>query len=104
MTDIFELLLMPVTMLLNYMLKHYCCQKMEKLRKSHRGIVGMIGEYYVKPGELAGGTGRDFNKCLRYRKEARYEPHLTVEGGHAEAVIKLAEDFRSSLHTVLRGD
>jgi uncharacterized protein (UPF0332 family)/predicted nucleotidyltransferase len=65
--------------------------KQDDLPGSHGGIVSLFGQLYVKT-ELADKTvGRNLNRSLKLRNEARYRPDAVFSEKDARFVLDLAE-------------
>lgn len=65
--------------------------KMERLPRTHGGIVQKFGELYVQTGLVAKEVGRSLNQALQFRNDARYDFHAEITKEKAEEVLKLAE-------------
>lgn len=65
--------------------------KLERLPRTHGGIVQKFGEFYAQTGLVAKEVGRGLNHALQFRNDARYDFHAEITREKAEEVIKLAE-------------
>jgi uncharacterized protein (UPF0332 family)/predicted nucleotidyltransferase len=71
--------------------------KMEDLPTSHGGIVGKLGELYVRTGILPREMGRQLNKGLSLRAQARYDYHARIGEDEAKTMLNLAADLMAAL-------
>lgn len=78
--------------------------KMNELPKTHGGLVRKVGELYVKPGLISKEIGRDINKALQVRNDARYDPYVTIDKGKAQELIKLSKILLEVLENKLSED
>lgn len=67
--------------------------EMEELPKTHGGIIGEFGRWYVKTGKVAKEIGRRLNRGLELRNKARYDFNIRVLREEAEGMIGLAEEM-----------
>ena len=75
--------------------------KLDDLPGSHGGVVGKLGELYVKTGLLPGTLGRRLNRGLEARANARYNYAAQITEEMAEEVIHLAREMLSHMKQVL---
>src|SRR5712692_4070260 len=75
--------------------------KLERLPRTHGGIVQKFGEFYVQAGLVAKEAGRGLNQALQFRNDARYDFHAEITKEKAEEVIKLAETLVGVLREVV---
>jgi uncharacterized protein (UPF0332 family)/predicted nucleotidyltransferase len=71
--------------------------KMEDLPTSHGGIVGKLGELYVRTGILSKEMGRQLNKGLWLRAQARYDYHARIGESEARTMLDLATELIAAL-------
>jgi uncharacterized protein (UPF0332 family)/predicted nucleotidyltransferase len=71
--------------------------RMEDLPASHGGIVGKLGEPYVRTGILPKEIGRELNKGLWLRAQARYDYHARIGENEARAMLNLAAELIADL-------
>ncbi len=69
----------------------------DHLAQTHGGVVGQLGELYIRSGELPADLGRRLHRVLRYRNLARYEHSATLGTTEAEQAIALAEELLGHL-------
>lgn len=77
--------------------KGFLILKLKDLPTSHGGLVGKFGEIYVKPKILPKEMGKEFNRGLYLRNQARYERHADIGVREAKTMLKLAQDFIKAL-------
>lgn len=63
--------------------------KLKRIPKTHKGIVQMFGELYVKSGKIERDVGRSLSKCLEYRNLARYEEKFRPTKEQVDEVLEL---------------
>jgi len=83
--------------------KGFLILKLKDLPTSHGGIVGKFGELYVRSGILPREMGREFNRGLRLRNQARYERHAEIGEEESEAMLALVGEFIKALDKELYG-
>jgi len=76
--------------------------KLDDLPGSHGGIVGKFGELYVKTGLLPGTLGRQLNKGLAARANARYNYAAQITEEMAQEVIDLAQEMVAHLERAVQ--
>ena len=67
--------------------------KLEKLPRTHGGLVREFGKQFVLTGEVSRDWGAFLSEALSLRNKARYDYHAYIGEEHAEKVISLAEEF-----------
>jgi len=67
--------------------------KMEDLPTSHGGIVGKLGEFYVRTGILPKEIGRQLNRGLWLRAQARYDYHARIDEDEVKMMLNLAAEL-----------
>lgn len=75
--------------------------KLEQVPKTHGGIVRKLGELYVKPALIAKEIGRDLNRALQIRNDARYDLHADIDAEKAKKVMAAAEKLVGILESQL---
>ena len=60
---------------------------------SHKGLVSMIGDHFVRSGQLSPAMGRLVSRMQRDREDADYEPGAVFTGEQASQLIADAETF-----------
>lgn len=65
--------------------------KQDDLPGSHGGVVSLFGQLYVKTGLEDKTVGRNLNRSLKLRNEARYRPDAVFSEKDARFVLDLAE-------------
>ncbi len=71
--------------------------RMKDLPTSHGGIVGKFGELYVRTGILPREMGKELNRGLWLRSQARYERHAKIGEDEAQAMLDLATKLIAAL-------
>ena len=61
--------------------------------RTHRGVAGMIGEHFVKPGALTPEMGRLLSRMQRDREDADYVAGAVFTETEAREMIASAESF-----------
>jgi hypothetical protein len=61
--------------------------------RSHRGLVSLIGEHFVKPGQLSPQAGRVLARMQRDREDADYDTGAVFTAAEAAAMIDRAQEF-----------
>ncbi|MEA3485143.1 MAG: HEPN domain-containing protein [Candidatus Aerophobetes bacterium] len=84
--------------------KGFLILKLKDLPTSHGGIVGKFGEIYVRSGILSKEMGREFNRGLWLRNQARYERHTNIGKKESEAMLELVGKFINALDKELYAD
>jgi len=74
--------------------------------RSHRGLVGLVGEHFVKPGLLPAELGRVLSRMQRDREDADYVSGAVFTPAEVDAMIADAERFAHEVGRILsrRGD
>lgn len=71
--------------------------------RSHRAVVSMVSEHYVKPGRLPTELGRLLAHMQRDREDADYDPGVVLtEAESAQALVDAAR-FLGAVESLLRG-
>ncbi len=83
--------------------KGFLILKLKDLPTSHGGIVGKFGELYVRSGILPKEMGRELNRGLWLRNQARYERQTEIGEKESEAMLKLVGKFIEALGKELYG-
>jgi len=66
----------------------------DDLPGSHGGLVGRFGELYIKTGVYEKVLGRNLNRALERRNQARYKYQTMIKNDDADAVIGLAKTLK----------
>lgn len=82
--------------------KGFLILKLEKLPRTHGGIVQKFGELYVQTGQVERALGRSLNQMLQFRNNARYDFHAEVTREKAQQTITLAEELLRMLQERLK--
>ncbi len=61
--------------------------------RSHKGVVALLGEHFVRPGRLSSRMGRLVSRMQRDREDADYAPGAVFTGDEAAQMIADAEAF-----------
>lgn len=61
--------------------------------RTHRGVVSLVGEHFVKPGVLSSGMGRLLSRMQRDREDADYLAGAVFTEAEAAEMIAGAEAF-----------
>jgi uncharacterized protein (UPF0332 family) len=72
--------------------------------QTHRGLVSLIGEHFVKPGRIAPELGRLLSRMQRDREDADYLAGAVFTDAEAAAMIADAERFLEEVRKLLAGD
>jgi len=78
--------------------------KLEDLPTSHGGVVGKFGELYIRTGTLPQELGRELNRSLWLRNQARYERHTTIGQKEAQTMLELANKLIIALTEALKSE
>jgi len=71
--------------------------KVERLPKTHSGVVNRFGELYIKSGVLPTSLGKQLRRSLRYRNLARYDRSAIIGVEEARQTIQLANELLTAL-------
>jgi uncharacterized protein (UPF0332 family) len=63
--------------------------------RSHKGLVAMLGDHFVKPGRLSAHMGRLVSRMQRDREDADYATGAVFTDQEASEMIASAEAFLS---------
>jgi uncharacterized protein (UPF0332 family) len=69
--------------------------------RSHRGLVGLLGEHFVRTGVLTPGAGRLVSRMQRDREDADYETGAVFTEHEAAQAVNEAEAFVAEASRVL---
>ena len=69
---------------------------------SHRGVVSLLGEHFVKPGRLSPELGRLVSRMQRDREDADYAPGAVFTENEAKRAIDDAERYLHACRTLIR--
>jgi uncharacterized protein (UPF0332 family) len=61
--------------------------------RTHKGVVSLLGEHFVRPGRLSSGMGRLVSRMQRDREDADYAPGAVFTEQEASQMIADAEAF-----------
>jgi uncharacterized protein (UPF0332 family) len=64
---------------------------------SHRGVISVFGELFVKTGVFPRGFGRELNKAFEKRQLGDYESVSAVSEEEAEEILTRAKEFCSEI-------
>lgn len=67
----------------------------------HSGVLAQITRDYVKTGVLSKEAGRHLLDAFELRQKADYQDFWSVDVQQAEQVLRWAEEFLVSAHTIL---
>jgi uncharacterized protein (UPF0332 family) len=68
---------------------------------THRGVVSLLGEHFVKPGHLPAEMGRLVSRMQRDREDADYQLGAVFTDAEAVAAIASAERFIDKVQELL---
>ena len=71
------------------------------IARTHGGSVAKFGEIFVKSGQISKDYGRWFNRALRSRQEADYEPLKSFTNEEAKEIIDQAERFYIEVNKII---
>ncbi len=77
--------------------KGFLILKLKDLPTSPSGTVGKFGELYIKSGIFSKEMGREFNRGLWLRNQARYERHADIGKKESEAMLDLVGELIKAL-------
>ena len=69
--------------------------------RTHRGVIGLIGDHFVKPGALTPETGRMLSRMQRDREDADYVTGAVFTVAEAEEMVAAAESFLAAVEGLL---
>lgn len=69
--------------------------------KTHRGVVSMLGDHFVRSGRLSPDMGRLVSRMQRDREDADYEPGAVFTAEEAARLINDAESFLQSARPLI---
>ena len=69
---------------------------------SHRGVVSLLGEHFVRPGRLSAELGRLVSRMQRDREDADYATGAVFTEHEAVRAIADAESFLDASRALLR--
>lgn len=75
--------------------------KGEDIPRKHGNIIRLFSRLYIKSNELPRELGRELNRGLRFRNQARYEYHSALTERDALAILDLAEKMVKALEDLL---
>jgi hypothetical protein len=61
--------------------------------KTHKAVVSLVGEHFVRSGALPAAMGRLISRMQRDREDADYEPAAVFTTEEASSLIREAERF-----------
>jgi hypothetical protein len=70
--------------------------------KSHKAVVSILGEHFVRPGRLSSSMGRLVSRMQRDREDADYAAGAVFTGAEASQMIADAETFLAEAHRLIR--
>ena len=71
--------------------------------RSHRGVAGLLGEHFVKPGTLSPEVGRLLSPLARDREDADYEAGAVFTSAESAETIADAERFLAEARRIASG-
>jgi uncharacterized protein (UPF0332 family) len=71
--------------------------------RTHRGVIGLIGDHFVKPGALTPEMGRLLSRMQRDREDADYLTGAVFTTTEAQEMVAGAERFLAAVEALLRG-
>lgn len=77
--------------------------KLDRMPKTHGGLVQMFGKLYVRTGLIAAEFGQKLNQHLELRNKARYDFHARIVRDDAQEAIELAKAMTEFLEEALEG-
>ena len=69
---------------------------------SHKGVISLFGEHFVKTGVLDEELGRSFRRAFDLRQKGDYSVEFPVTKEEAEICLQKAKGFVSELEAFLR--
>jgi len=75
--------------------------KVDRLPKTHSGMVILFSDVYVKTGLVSHHLGRAFGRALRYRNDARYDGDADITPPMVDEVLNFATELQSTLEGML---
>jgi uncharacterized protein (UPF0332 family) len=69
--------------------------------RSHKGLVAMLGDHFVKPGRLSAPMGRLVSRMQRDREDADYATGAVFTEQEASEMITSAEAFLSEARKLI---
>jgi uncharacterized protein (UPF0332 family) len=72
--------------------------------KSHKAVVSMLGEHFVRPGRLSSSMGRLVSRMQRDREDADYAAGAVFTGAEASQMIADAETFLAEARRLIHTD
>lgn len=69
--------------------------------KTHKAVVSLVGEHFVRTGTLQTTTGRFISRMQRDREDADYEPAAVFTPEEAAALIDGTERFLSEAKHII---
>ena len=69
--------------------------------RTHRGVVALVGEHFVKPGTLSSEMGRLLSRMQRDREDADYLAGAVFTGDEAREMILDAERLLAEAERLL---
>jgi uncharacterized protein len=70
--------------------------------KTHKAVVSLVGEHFVRTGALPPAMGRLISRMQRDREDADYEPAAVFTGEEAETLIAGAWRFLEESKRIVR--
>lgn len=77
--------------------------KVERLPKTHSGVVTLFSDHYIKTGGVPRHVGRAFTRALKYRNDARYDGDADITPAMVVEVLDFAEEIVSAFEAMLAG-
>lgn len=71
---------------------------------SHKGVISLLGEHFVKTGVLGEETGRTFRRAFDLRQKGDYSVEFTITKEEASVCLQKARGFVSDLENFLKSD
>jgi hypothetical protein len=69
--------------------------------KSHRGLVALVGEHFVKPGRLSPELGRVLSRMQRDREDADYLSGAVFTPAETAEMLTRAEQFLAAVRRLV---
>jgi uncharacterized protein (UPF0332 family) len=70
--------------------------------RTHRGVVAMVGEHFVKPGVLDSRMGRLLSRMQRDREDADYLAGAVFTESDAQEMLTSAGSFLADVERILK--
>jgi uncharacterized protein (UPF0332 family) len=69
--------------------------------RSHRALIALVGQHFVKPGRLSPGTGRLLSRMQRDREDADYVADTVFTDAEAVELTDSAAEFLDEVRRLL---